>query len=86
MGLLGGLFGGHKIKKIALTELGRNKSETLAGAEGARLKILEWLDEHGSASVIEISNGTGLSQEKVKVAANQMLREGWVTIAKGEAN
>jgi predicted transcriptional regulator len=83
MGMLDKLFG-QKKKAIlySLNELGKSKAEQIIGSNGIRLKVINYLDEHGSSSVSEISAGLQLPQEQIKTMLDKLCREQWVTTVK----
>lgn len=84
MGFIDKIFGKKKTTLYSLNELGRNKAQSLDGVYGVRLKIVNYLDEHDSSSISEISNSTGLSTDKVKIAIDKLLKEQWITPVKNQ--
>jgi hypothetical protein len=85
VGFLDKLFSGNKVKRVGLTEIGKSKLENMVSApDGIRLKILDYLESNGASTITELSNGVGYSQEKTKIAVNQMMRESWVQMVNGE--
>jgi DNA-binding MarR family transcriptional regulator len=87
MGFLDNILGTKKkpAKLYGLSELGRHKSEDMIGSNGVRLKVINYLEEHGESSCSEIAAGIGQQQEKVQMMLDKLTREQWVTINKKPA-
>jgi predicted transcriptional regulator len=86
MSILDRLFGGNKIKRVTITEVGKTKLDSIAaGASGIRLRILDHIESDGASTVAELSSSLGYSPDKIKVAVKQMMREGWVQIINSNA-
>ena len=85
MGFIDGLIGKKQSKNIALTDLGKEKTEQLVGEEGtAKFKIAAYLDEHGSSSLNEIAEGTGYSEKKVRIVCQKLIRDQWCKAVSSE--
>jgi hypothetical protein len=84
MSILDRIFGGHKIKRIGITEVGKTKLDNMVGADGIRIKILDHLESDGASTVQELTSSLGYSPDKIKVALHQMMRESWVQIVNSE--
>lgn len=82
MGITDFLFGKKKSNLVALTELGRHKSEQIAGSQGLKLKVISYLEEHDASSIGEISSGISYPQEQVKQMVAKLYRDQWVTFVK----
>lgn len=86
MSLLGRLFGGGKKSvRISVTEIGKQKLEQVAGESGIKMKIMSYLDESGASTVNELANSHDLSGygiERIKMAVNQLYRDGWVQMVR----
>jgi hypothetical protein len=83
MGMMDKLFGSKKKATLySLNELGAHKAEDLIGQQGIRLKVVNYLSEHGESSIMEISNGTGFAQDKVKIMIDKLQAERWVSPVK----
>lgn len=78
--------GGNKHKLVALTELGRHKSEDLCGSHGIRLQIVSDLAEHDASSIAEIASRTNYPVDQVKMMVEKLERERWVTAVKSNVN
>jgi DNA-binding MarR family transcriptional regulator len=75
-GFLGKLF--SKTSTIyRLTDLGKNKHDNME-AEGPRLSVLVYLNDNKESSVREISENTGLSEQKIKAICDNMMAEGLI--------
>ena len=77
MGFLDKVMGKKSSKNVVLTELGKQKAEQVAGEGGARLKIASDLDQYGESSLREISERTGISEQKVKIWVDKLCDDGW---------
>lgn len=80
------LFGKKKDTLYSLNELGRHKSEEMIGQHGLRLKVVNYLDEHGESSVSEISSGLNVPRESAKIMVEKLVREQWVTPVKSPSS
>ena len=86
MSILDRLFGKRKASLIALTELGKKKSDDAISGGGIRLKIVSYLDEHGESSLQELSSNLSYPLDQIKASVNKLYREGWVTTVKNSSD
>lgn len=63
---------------LALTELGRSKSENAEGTQSLRYRILSHIAEHGDSTVNELADEMNMPKSELNRVINQLVKEEWV--------
>lgn len=63
---------GKKYNNYALTELGREKAEEYGGS-GLEFDIMDYILNHGTSTLREISDGIHVEERKVRAALDRLV-------------